>query len=1177
MQAAHGKIYVLIGDYNGDGKTDFITPRYGGVTNPLGSDQFATFLSKGNGFRSNYESKAFKYRLPQWSGPDTNRSLATYNLVPVDVDGDGRTDIIEYNTYTYSNNSNGRQTVKVFHNNGLAYNASRPNDIRFIAGGIAGKSGNLKHYPVPIFLSSDQKNKNLDNYDNLDPANNNSNSPQVYQHTSDETYPYANINIASGTKLVSSLERISGILAPRIRQEFAYYDAIYNVQGLGFVGFKGMAQSNWHTGISDRIFNISKYDPKQRGALTEQYSLRNYHSFTVPSSNYITKTVYQNSYSLSSSKVFKLKNDSYLTQNSIDGTFTNVIYQYDQYNNPEKITTNYSGQGTHVLDIQYENSFGSNYYIGRTTKQSETKTIGNETFRTQKRLEYTGYLLTKKRTNGNGTAPDTEDYEYDVFGNLTKKTVTPHQNPPRTIQFSYDTSGRFLEESIDVEGQSTTYEYNINSATLKSETSPQGLKTSYEYDAWFRPTKITDYLGKSITTEYTHSIHSEYTVKNTGDDGTENITVYDKLDRVKIKQEKDVLGQWVKMNYLYDKFDRAYRESQPYTGNGPTQWTETEYDFFSRPIKQTLHTGREINMTYNSLSVTVNDGVKTVTTTNDAIGNTKSVTDPGGTINYTHFGNGNLKTANYGGTIVSREQDGWGRKTKLIDPSAGTYQYEYNGFGEIIKEKTPKGETNYVYSDIGKLQEKTIIGDDVDMTMLYEYNANNKLLNKVTMTSADGNNSSYRYIYDNLHRVARIQETNPYARFAKFISYDDFGRINTERSYAKLVSNNKRSIKTIKNEYQNGALKSITDSASGELLWSIEGVNARGQATKVSMGNNLTEESIYTSLGYLQENKVMNNGSFIPEEIMKLTTSFNAERGTLNSRTNSLFSWSETFQYDNLDRLINFNDNDSDNEQTYDALGRIKTNNVIGEYNYTGRAYQVDDITLNTQGDLYYQNNSLQQVSYNPIKKPVEIYELGKEKVSFDYNAYLGRASRFYGDTQEDKLLRNNRKHYSFDGSMEISHDLSTNKTTFVTYIGGDAYNAPTIWKSEQGDDTGTIEDYYFLHRDYLGSIIMISDKDGGIKEKRHFDAWGNLVKVADGNNNALTKLTFLDRGYTGHEHLDGVSLIHMNGRLYDPKLRRFLAPDNHIQDPYNTQSFNRYGYAWNNPLMYSTIGFISS
>jgi len=42
-----------------------------------------------------------------------------------------------------------------------------------------------------------------------------------------------------------------------------------------------------------------------------------------------------------------------------------------------------------------------------------------------------------------------------------------------------------------------------------------------------------------------------------------------------------------------------------------------------------------------------------------------------------------------------------------------------------------------------------------------------------------------------------------------------------------------------------------------------------------------------------------------------------------------------------------------------------------------------------------------------------------------------------------------------------------------------------------------------------------------------------------------------------------------MNARLYDPALHRFLQPDNYVQDPFNTQNFNRYGYCLNNPLVY--------
>ena len=40
-----------------------------------------------------------------------------------------------------------------------------------------------------------------------------------------------------------------------------------------------------------------------------------------------------------------------------------------------------------------------------------------------------------------------------------------------------------------------------------------------------------------------------------------------------------------------------------------------------------------------------------------------------------------------------------------------------------------------------------------------------------------------------------------------------------------------------------------------------------------------------------------------------------------------------------------------------------------------------------------------------------------------------------------------------------------------------------------------------------------------------------------------------------------------MKARIYDPKLGRFLSADRLIQDPYSTQSLNRYSYVFNNPL----------
>ena len=47
---------------------------------------------------------------------------------------------------------------------------------------------------------------------------------------------------------------------------------------------------------------------------------------------------------------------------------------------------------------------------------------------------------------------------------------------------------------------------------------------------------------------------------------------------------------------------------------------------------------------------------------------------------------------------------------------------------------------------------------------------------------------------------------------------------------------------------------------------------------------------------------------------------------------------------------------------------------------------------------------------------------------------------------------------------------------------------------------------------------------------------------------------------------LDGLDLVHMNGRVYDPRIARFVSANPIVQSPDNGQSWNRYSYVWNNP-----------
>lgn len=120
-------------------------------------------------------------------------------------------------------------------------------------------------------------------------------------------------------------------------------------------------------------------------------------------------------------------------------------------------------------------------------------------------------------------------------------------------------------------------------------------------------------------------------------------------------------------------------------------------------------------------------------------------------------------------------------------------------------------------------------------------------------------------------------------------------------------------------------------------------------------------------------------------------------------------------------------------------------------------------------------------------------------------------------------------------------------------------------------EDGETEGEYFYPHTDHLGSIIHITDANGGIVHTQGFDAWGRTRNPSDlSYDNIPDRPDWLWRGYTGHEHLDEFGLINMNGRLYDPVVGRMLSPDNYVPTPDFSQGYNRYSYALNNPLKFT-------
>ena len=115
-----------------------------------------------------------------------------------------------------------------------------------------------------------------------------------------------------------------------------------------------------------------------------------------------------------------------------------------------------------------------------------------------------------------------------------------------------------------------------------------------------------------------------------------------------------------------------------------------------------------------------------------------------------------------------------------------------------------------------------------------------------------------------------------------------------------------------------------------------------------------------------------------------------------------------------------------------------------------------------------------------------------------------------------------------------------------------------------------------YWHKDPLGSIVAVTNARGELIERMAYDAWGRRMQASGApDTGSLAAGTLLDaahgdRGFTGHEMLDELGLVHMNGRIYDPALGRFFSPDPFVQAPALLASYNRYAYVLNNPLSYT-------
>lgn len=684
--------------------------------------------------------------------------------------------------------------------------------------------------------------------------------------------------------------------------------------------------------------------------------------------------------------------------------------------------------------------------------------------------------------------------------------------------------------------------------------------TTFAYDGFGRVLQTTLPDGQVMYNQLSwatggNAAYISYSYAKTG--GTPEIKkVYDVLGREIASEQSGFNGQKLVASTTYNEKGQTVQQYPAHYMSETRVPTTTEYDSYGRTTRVTDAKGSTTIVYQNiggglfQVTTTAPDG-QSRSKTSDGTGKVVRANDNGGQIDYVYDSWGNqLSTSVNGAVAITNTYDEYGRQKKMQDRNSGTFQYEYDAAGQLVKQTDPNGNVaTSTYDDFGRKMSITRKEGTTTYTYYSDGARNNDNVTKVTGFSGDVT----EYTYDNLGRRTSQKKIVNSQSYMDRYTYDVYGNVATVSYDADGV--------TIKNSYDgNGILIGRTMLAGGRSvnIFTATAMNGRGVYTGYNYGNGKSSQTSYD----------LDNGvytRFYTAGIQDLRMAWDNRNGNLTSRSEALKNLTETFTYDNLDRLTSTTVNNVQQlVMSYDgnggsSLGNLVTKTDAGSYAYRNDKVNAVSYITNPAG----QNTppaviptTTQEIAYTSFLKTAKVTQDGYMMEL----TYAADEQRIRGVYSKDGAVT--EEHYYLDG---YERQIVNGHDRYIHYVGG-ANGLSAMVVSEGGASK-----VYFVYSDHLGSILTLTDEQGAVVARQNFDAWGRDRNADDWSyNNVQSRPEWLYRGYTGHEHLRQFGLVNMNGRMYDPVQGRMLSPDNYVQQPDNTQSYNRYSYCINNPLKYT-------
>lgn len=885
---------VTVADANGDGLPDIVKSFDNG-----NSDEWKVLYNRGGSWYN-----AWQTWIPTSGGVDID--VYNSNTRLVDVNGDGMADILR----GYSSGQQGQVTWKVWKNNGVS-----------------------PHLLATVRTSQGAEIK----YDYMKAS------------TLDNTGPDNNPDLPFPLWIVQTMTVNNGMTNSHETEDvttYSYQNGLYKWQDREFRGFGNVSTIEPNGSKKQYVFN---QDDATKGRVAEV-------SHTDASNNPYTKV--EHTWSNSSANGIYTVNLTQEKNYTYDGSASNpkisqTDYAYDSYGNVMKKSelgdTSISGDERYTYN---EYTFNTTNWIVNTPKKTYLNAANDTTKVSESTFYYDGNTglsdpptdgdLTKeaKWSNGVFTTDPTTTYTYDAFGNQT--TVTDANN--HTTTTAYESTGTYPTSITNAKNQVTSYQHDLGTGNLLTKVDPNDIVYSYTYDAYGRKKRESRRAGVNDypLVNYTYDIdgyapegvlitkrHSGATATN-GD--LKEYTFTDGLGRkIQTRIDAEDTTKQIITDTFYDANGKVTKETVPYlatasnwysTPNTGAKFTQTTYDAVGRATTITNPKADNKTIAYDHWKETVVDeNGNTKREFKNAHGKIVKVEEVNDASTYTTmytYDARNLLTAivDHSSNQILFTYDALGNKVTQTDPDMGEWSYSYDKVGNLTSQTDARNittarvydeldrlveidyptDTDIVYTydvdTLGKSKRIGTLANVTDQAGTVQYTYNDYLLKTSEKRVYDGTSAEITYAYDNADRL--IQRKNPDGKRIQY-AYNAQGQIESVKEH------------TYNHQGEIVSTKDILDDVD---------YNALGKITSNEFANGLTTNYTYNTDDF-RLNRIQTGG------LQDFTYTYD-NVGNVLSVTDAVDSKTQTFTYDDLDRLATASETSGYNYAfEYDAIGNI--------------------------------------------------------------------------------------------------------------------------------------------------------------------------------------------------------------------------------------------------------------